>query len=97
MQGDAKGMYGRLCKVLGEYRGMPGIRMGVCACQGIAGECQGNVWQWVQNARGMQGDAKKCQRNAGYVFKVPVECRGMQGNASGTYGGERSARGIGRM
>ena len=58
MQGDARGTYGRLCKVLGEYRGMTGKRMGVCAkCQGNAGECQGNVWQWVQNARGMQADA----------------------------------------
>ena len=39
---------------------------------GNARECQGNVWEWVKTARGMQG-------NAG-------ECRGMQGNAGGTYG-----------
>ena len=35
----------------GEYREMPGERMGVGAkCQGNAGnvgECQGNVWEWV--------------------------------------------------
>ena len=25
-------------------------------CQGNAGECQGNVWEWVQTARVMQGN-----------------------------------------
>ena len=43
----------------GEYRGMPGEHMGVGAkCQGMmwnAGEYQGNIWEWVQTARGMQG------------------------------------------
>ena len=39
----------------GEYRGMPGERMGVGVnCQGKAGnagECQGNVCEWVFSAR----------------------------------------------
>ena len=40
--------------------------------KGNAGECQGNVQEWRQSARGTQG-------NAG-------EYSGIQGNASGTYG-----------
>ena len=37
---------------------MPGECKGI---QGNTGKCQGNVWEWVQSARGMlemQGDAK---------------------------------------
>ena len=33
-------------------------------CQGNAGnagECQGNVWQWVYSARGMQGTTRGMQ------------------------------------
>ena len=40
--------------------------------KGNAGECQGNVREWRQSARGMQGKAGKC--------------RGMQGNAIGNMG-----------
>ena len=61
MQGNARGTYRSGGKVpgerrgmqwnTGEYREMPGERMGVGAkCQGNAGnvgECQGNVWEWV--------------------------------------------------
>ena len=33
----------------GECRGMPGERMVVGAkSQGHTGECQGNLWEWVQ-------------------------------------------------
>ena len=28
---------------------------------GNAGECQGNVWEWVYSARGMQGTTKGMQ------------------------------------
>ena len=44
MQGDARGTYGNLCKVLGEYRGMPVKHGSVCKVPGEAGESQGNVW-----------------------------------------------------
>ena len=48
------GTYGSGYKVPGECRGTPGERNGVGAkCQWYAGECQGNVWELVQSARGM--------------------------------------------
>ena len=31
--------------------------------QGNTGECQGNVWEWVQSARGMLGNVGECQGN----------------------------------
>ena len=53
---------------------MPGELMGVGAnCQGNgwkAGECQGNVWEWVYSARGMQGNMRGMQGTT----------RGMQGS-----------------
>ena len=74
MQGNAKGTYGSGCSArgmqgnAGEFRGMPRKRMGVSVnCQGNAenagnaGECQGNVWEWVYSARGMQGTTKGMQ------------------------------------
>ena len=45
MQGNVREMYGSGCKVLGECRGM----------QWDAGECQGNIWGWVQSVRGIRG------------------------------------------
>ena len=48
-----------------EYREMPGERMGVGAkCQvnaRNAGECQGNIWEWVYSATGMQGTTRVMQ------------------------------------
>ena len=42
MQGNARGTYGSGCKVLGDYKGMPGELMGVAAkCQWNAGEYKG--------------------------------------------------------
>ena len=43
-----------------------------------AKECQGNVRERVQIARGMQGNARGTYRSG---CKVTGECRGMQGNA----------------
>ena len=67
--GNARGIYGVDAKcqgnprgfnllggyqVFGDARGMLGECMGVDAfCLGTPGECQGNVWGWVQSARGM--------------------------------------------
>ena len=60
MPGECRGMQGNardVCKVQSECGRMPGERMGVGAkCQGNvgnAGECQGNVREWVLSARGM--------------------------------------------
>ena len=53
MKGNARGTYESGGKVPGERRGM----------QGNTGECQGNVWEWVQNARGMLGNVGECQGN----------------------------------
>ena len=49
MQGNARGTYVCGCNEPGERRGI----------QGNTGECQGNVWKWVQSARGMLGNAGK--------------------------------------
>ena len=65
---------------------MSGECMGVGAKCQEAGERQGNVWEWVQSARGMQGNATGMY---GSGCKVPEECRRMQGNAGecqGVYG-----------
>ena len=69
MQGNVRGMYESGGKVPGERRGM----------QGNTGKCQGNVWEWVQSARGMlgmQGDAKGTY---GSGCKLPGECRECRG------------------
>ena len=47
-----------------ECRGMPGERMVVGAkSQGNTGECQGNLWDWVQSVIGMLGNTGECQGN----------------------------------
>ena len=65
-QGNATGMYGCWSMVQGESRGMPGEcrampeeHIGLCAkCQGNTWDWeQWNVWEWVQGARGEQGNA----------------------------------------
>ena len=53
--------------------------------KGNARECQGNVWEWVQSARGMLGNAGECQ---GKVWEWMQTARGMQENARGTDGSE---------
>ena len=64
MPGERRRMQGNTA----EYRGMPEERMGVGAkcqrndgeCRGIqrnTGECQRNVWEWVQSASGMMENA----------------------------------------
>ena len=65
MPGERMGV-GAMCQgYAGECRGMPGERMGVgINCQrnaGIAGECQGNVWEWVYSTRGMQGTTREME------------------------------------
>ena len=47
-----------------------------------AKECQGNVRERLQIARGMQGNARGTY---GSGCKVPGECGGMQENARETY------------
>ena len=72
MQGNARGTYECGCKVPGERRGM----------QGNSGECQGNVWKWVQSAREMLGNAGDTRGTYGSGCKLPGEsreCRGMPG------------------
>ena len=61
IQGNARGTYGSGCKVPGECRRMQGnaretYRSVNCQVNaGNAGECQGNIWEWVYSATGMQG------------------------------------------
>ena len=79
IQGNTKGTYGSVCKLsgdaenteecqgnAGEYREMPGVRMGVGAkCKGMlwnAGEYQGNMGVG-ENCQRMQGYAGECQLN----------------------------------
>ena len=74
LPGECRGTYGSGCSArgmqgsAGEFRGIPGKRMGVSVnCQGNAGnagnagECQGNVWERVYSARGMQGTTNGMQ------------------------------------
>ena len=71
---------------------MPGECIGLCAkssgMQGNSTECQGNVWEWVQIARvmqGMQGNAREMEGNTGECQGNEREsvqsARGMQVNA----------------
>ena len=64
IQGNARGMYGSGCKVPAECWGM----------LGNAGICQGNVQEWVQSARGIQGMPGEP------IGIVGTEGRGMLGN-----------------
>ena len=87
------------CKVstnAGECTGIPGKRKWVGAmCKRNLGECQGNVWEWVQSARGMEGNPI---RMYGSGYKLPGECMGMgvgakcPGNAGECRGMQRNAR-----
>ena len=44
-----------------------------------AGECQGNIWEWVQSVRGMLGNTGECQGNVWEWCKLPGECRECKG------------------
>ena len=92
MQGNARGTYesgGKVpeeCREMqgntGDYRGMPGERMGVGAkCQGNAGECR--VMQAM--SRESMGVGAKCQGNTGEcqwnLWEWVQSPRGMLGNA----------------
>ena len=65
MPGERTGVGAKCQGNVGECTGMTGERMGVGVnCQenaGNAGECQGNVWEWVHSARGMQGTTRGMQ------------------------------------
>ena len=69
-------MSGERTRVEAKRQGNAGERRGM---QGNTGKCQGNVWEWVQSARGMlgmQGDAKETY---GSGCKLPGECRECRG------------------
>ena len=76
IQGNARGTYGSGCKVPGECRRMQGnaretYRSVNCQVNaGNAGECQGNIWEWVYSATGMQGTTRVMQ---GSGYKVLAE------------------------
>ena len=68
IQGNARGTYGSGCKVPGKCWGMHGNARGTYGSgyklpgnAGIAGECQGNVWEWVYSTRGMQGTTREME------------------------------------
>ena len=72
MQRNARGTYERGCKLPGECRGMQENARetyrsecklpGECReCRGMPGECQGNIWEWVYSATGMQGTTRVMQ------------------------------------
>ena len=52
--GECQGNYGSGCK-------LPGNAW-------KAGECQGNVWEWVYSARGMQGTTRGMQGSGSKVL-----------------------------
>ena len=66
MQGNARGTYVSGCIVPGEYRELQVECKGAgvkCYGKGNAKECQGNVRERTQIARGMQGNARERQEN----------------------------------
>ena len=48
--------------------------------EGNAGECQGNVWEWVQSARVMHGNAVECRAMPGERKRVGVMSQGNAGD-----------------
>ena len=87
------GLYGTGCKVLEQCRGMKGNTRGTCERCKVPGErrgMQGNAkltWEWVQCARGMQGNDGKYQGNAKGTYGIWVQsARGMEGNPIRMYG-----------
>ena len=65
MQRNSTGTYGYVCKVLVECTEIQGNNRGMhggTKCQVNAGECQGNAWEWVQRAKGMQANAGNARR-----------------------------------
>ena len=51
---------------------------------GNAGKCQGNVQEWVQSARRIQGNARGTYWSSGYKGPGNAgECRGMPGERIG--------------
>ena len=62
---------------------MPGERMVVGAkCQGTTGECQVNLWEWVQ----FQGNTGEYKGMPGERMGVGVNCLGNGGNERGIPG-----------
>ena len=65
MPGERTGVGAKCQGYAGECRGMPEKRIGVSVnCQvnaGNAGECQGNIREWVYSATGMQGSTRGMQ------------------------------------
>ena len=55
---------------------MPWEHIGMCA------KCQGNAWEWVQNARGMQGNDRIYQVNVWELVQSARECRGIPGKCN---------------
>ena len=54
--------------------------------KGNAGECQGNVLEWRQSARGTQGNAGEYREMPGERMGVGAKCQGNAGNAGGCQG-----------
>ena len=50
-----------------------------------AGECQGNVWEWVQSVRGMLGNTGECKGNVWEWVQTARGMQGMQRNARRIY------------
>ena len=49
--------------------------------KGNAGECQGNVREWRQSARGTQGNVGEYREMPGERMGVGAKCQGNAGNA----------------
>ena len=87
MQGNARGTYGSVCKVPGEYRGIPGELMKMGAkCQGNAGVYRGIPGERMGvgvKSRGMQGMQRNARGTYGSGCIMPGECRGLPGECKG--------------
>ena len=71
----------------GEYRGMPGERMGVGAkCQGNAGECSERPGERMAVGVNCQGNAGKAGERQRNVWEWVYSARRMQGTPRGMQG-----------
>ena len=52
-------------------------------CQGNTGQCQWNLWEWVQSVRGKLGNAGNARGMYESGCIVPGEYRGLRGECKG--------------
>ena len=90
MQRNARGTYKRDCKLPGECREMQWNARGTygsgCKVPGECGECRGMPGKRIGVSVKCQGNAGECKGMPGNIWEWVQSARGMQVNATATYG-----------